>query len=73
MHAPAGGPGVADHASIAARPAEYEAATQRWMQQTVRHIMRARDRLYAELRTETAEAVPATRIDLGGGQERSTR
>src|SRR6516165_2485554 len=69
MHAPAEAPGAADHASMAARPAEYEAATQRWMQQTVQHIMRARDRIYAQLRTETAETVPATRLDLGGGQE----
>jgi hypothetical protein len=59
MHAPAEASGAADRASIAARPAEYEAATQRWMQQTVQHIMRARDRLYAQLRTETAETVPA--------------
>ena len=69
MHAPAEAPGAADHASMAARPAEYEAATQRWMQQTVQHIMRARDRIYAQLRTETAETVPATRLDLGAGQE----
>jgi hypothetical protein len=47
MHAPAEPPGVADHAGIAARPAEYEAATLRWLQQTVQHIMCATDRLYA--------------------------
>ncbi len=69
MQAPAEPSGAADHASIAARPAEYEAATQRWIQQTVQHIMRARDRVYAQLRTEQAETVPATRLDLGGGQE----
>jgi hypothetical protein len=69
MQAPAEPPGAADYASIAARPAEYEAATQRWIQQTVQHIMRARDPIYAQLRTEQAETVPATRLDLGDGQE----
>ena len=68
MHAPTE-PDGADQASVAARPVEYEAATQRWMLQTVEHIMRARDRIYAQLRTETVETVPATRLDLGEGQE----
>jgi hypothetical protein len=69
MDAPAEPPSTAAYLSVAAEPAEYEGATTLWIQQTIQHLMRARDPIYAQLRTETTENVPATKLDLGGEQE----
>ena len=73
LHASAAGPeldpGDGHDVRIAARPAEYEIVTGKWVYHAVQAVMRASDPVYAQLRPELVETVPQQRIDLGDGRE----
>ena len=62
-------PGDGHDVRIAARPAEYETVTGKWVYHAVQAVMRASDPVYAQLRPELVETVPQQRIDLGDGRE----
>jgi hypothetical protein len=61
-HASAAGPGLdpgdGHDVRIAARPAEYEIVTGKWVYHAVQAVMRASDPVYAQLRPELVETVP---------------
>jgi hypothetical protein len=67
--ASAAGPEPDHGVRIAARAAEYEIVTGKWVYHAVQAVMRASDPVYAQLRPELVEAVPRQRIDLGEGRE----
>jgi len=54
---------------LAARPSEYEAATIRWLDETVETLMRARDPIYARMEREPVEAPPDITIELAAEQD----
>jgi hypothetical protein len=62
-------PGGGHDVRVAARPAEYEIVTGKWVYHAVQAVMRASDPVYAQLRPELVETVPRQRIDLGDGRE----
>jgi hypothetical protein len=62
-------PGGGHDVRVAARPAEYEIVTAKWVYHSVQAVMRASDPVYAQLRPELVETVPRQRIDLGDGRE----
>jgi hypothetical protein len=54
---------------VSGRPAEYEAATAGWLEQTVDFLMVASDRLYAQLRPEQIDGLAETVVRSGAGGE----
>jgi hypothetical protein len=64
---PVDGTGRTD--GISGRPAEYEAATARWIERTVDFLMVDSDPLYAQLRPEQIDGLGETPVRSGAGGE----